>query len=412
VFFDPAKNSFGASIMQGHGAALSPIPFGGLPADVRTALGLSSVMNMNDGSNWDLMSFHLSGKTRDTTQWVPGESMKGPLATLTGQSEKLPENLKKDIKPELPTMAAISVTEGGFGGKSIDSDNTGSLGIFQWGMKKKEQDSTSSMAAFFRTLKQRATAPVAAGGPTKDQQLYIEAWKACKGKGLDIDGRGFITLNGKRANGKEVEDAMHGVMGSDDHLKTYQLVAGRDWIQEFKSTKVDPSNVGDFHLGSNFQYGKDSATLQSDEKHSISISAPATASTVGDYLSSDKALAMAITLGVNKPHHLPFALWRALAPGEKPRERTKELVQALVREFPATKKPITIDKDAADKAGPAAAAAFAALQSYLWPAKTAINEDSFIPEFQKQALALYPADEMKKFHREKRFATIEGAFHE
>lgn len=414
VFNDPKKNTFSDKIMQGSGPDLSPVPYASLPSDLRSGLGESSVINLDNGKSWDLMSFHIRGEKKDTARWVPGVDTRANQTQLGEQSENLPDPLREQITPELTTMAAVSTIEGSFGATSGSAkDDTGSLGIFQWGMKKVEKDNTSSLALFFKKLKQRATAAPAAGA-TDEQQLYLDAWKACKDKGLDVDASGFITLHGRRATGAEVETAMHGVMGSNNSLRTYQLVAGHDWIQDFKTNKVWPGPAGEGQLGHGFSYGRDSATFTPDAKYRVDLSAPDTASTVGDYFTSDKALSMAVMLGVNRPHWVSWAIWRALNPGLNPRTKTDELLKALISKIPdSSAKHVTIDLASATAAGDEALAAYKALQIFLWPESSAVtNEDAFIAEFQRQALALYKPDDMNSNHREHRFSTVEAAFHE
>ncbi|WP_431214059.1 hypothetical protein ACQ86N_04070 [Puia sp. P3] len=75
------------------------------------------------------------------------------------------------------------------------------------------------------------------------------------------------------------------------------------------------------------------------------------------------------------------------------------------------KSQITIDKAAATAAGPEAAAAYTALQSFLFPPTHHVDsEDTLIQEFQRQALVLYPTADINKYHREHRFSTVEGVF--
>lgn len=413
VFYDDRNKTFSEQLMQSSGADLSPIAFARLSADAQSGLGKGSVINMNNGKVWDLMSFHVHGETKDSTRWVPGSNTQASQTTLGEQSENLPDGLREKITPELTTMAAVSTIEGSFGATSGSSkDDTGSLGIFQWGMKKTEKDNTSSLALFFKKLKMRAaTAP--AKDANEEQQLYRDAWKACTDKGLDVDAAGYITLNGARATGAQVESTMHGVMGSNKDLRTYQLVAGHDWIEDFKTTKVWPGPAGMGQLGHGFSYGKDSTTF-TDGKYTIDVQAPGTASTVGDYFSSDKAVAMAVMLGVNRPHWVSYAVWRALDPSTNPRTETDRLIRALVAKMPGNSaKHVRIDLASATAAGAETLTAYQALQNFLWPGQSAVsNEDAFIAEFQRQALDLYKPADMNMNHREHRFSTVEGAFHE
>ncbi|WP_431214060.1 hypothetical protein ACQ86N_04075 [Puia sp. P3] len=156
---------------------------------------------------------------------------------------------------------------------------------------------------------------------------------------MDIDKDGFITLAGKRATGGEVETAMHGVLGSDTDLRTYQLVAAHDWIAEFKSHTVWPGATGMGRLGKGYKPGNETASFEADGEHKVVVSAPDNTSTVGDFLSSERAVANAIMLGVNRPAWVQYSLWRALDSGTDPKARTAELVKAVVDSMPKPAEP-------------------------------------------------------------------------
>ena len=56
---------------------------------------------------------------------------------------------------------------------------------------------------------------------------------------------------------------------------------------------------------------------------------------------------------------------------------------------------------------------YAALQSVIWPAAPTLDaaaEEKLANEFKRQALRLYKASDARKFHRERRFATVEAIF--
>jgi hypothetical protein len=430
VVFDATNGSFSDKLLDvSDKGVVSPAEFDKLPADIRSDVGEGSIISLSNGHAWTLMSFHKHGETADKARWVPAKSTKAQQKVMTDQGDKLPDNLKTDIGPELTTLGVVSTVEGGFdstSGGAASGDIMASLGIFQWGMLRNKKDASSSLAMFFRDLKNRATEAekTTTKDRTDEQRLYIDAWAACTGKHLDIDKDGFITLNGNRATGGEVETAMHGVLGSDTDLRTYQLVAAHDWITEFKSHTVWPGATGRGRLGKGYSPGNEQATFAPDPEHKVVVAAPDNTSTVGDFLSSEKAVANAIMLGVNRPAWVQYSLWRALDPGTDPKEKTKDLLKTLVDSMPkpaATRKrhthhkpkKITIDKAAATAAGPAALAAYAALQAFLFPPTGHVDsEDTLVQEFQRQALVLYPTADINKYHRERRFSTVEGAFNQ
>ncbi|MBS1603763.1 MAG: DUF4157 domain-containing protein [Bacteroidetes bacterium] len=433
VVFDPANQRFSDKLLSvSQKGSISPAEFDKLPADTRSGVGEGSIISLSNGQAWTLMSFHKHGETSDTARWVPARSTKAQQKVMTDQGENLPDNLKTDIEPELTTLGVVSTIEGGFGstsGGAASGDIMASLGIFQWGMLRNKKDASSSLAMFFRNLKDRASEAqkTRAKDRTDEQKLYIDAWAACAGKHLDIDKDGFITLNGNRATGGEVETAMHGVLGSDTDLRTYQLVAAHDWITEFKSHTVWPGATGKGRLGKGYSPGNEQASFEPDDEHKVVVTAPDNTSTVGDFLSSEKAVANAIMLGVNRPAWVQYSLWRALDAATDPKEKTKDLLKTLMDSMPKPavtphhgkkghahpkhKKKITIDKAAATAAGPEALAAYTALQAFIFPPTHHVDsEDTLVQEFQRQALVLYPTADINKYHRERRFSTVEGAF--
>ena len=198
-----------------------------------------------------------------------------------------------------------------------------SLGIFQWGMNKTgAQGSGSSLGMFFGDLKRRAQAAKAAAGakpPTPEQKLYIDAWAQCTAAKLDVNAAGQVTLDGAVATGADVEEEMAGASGpmATDALKTYQLVAAMDWIDAFRATLVrpGPSAAGRDRPRATASAAtaptSRSSTTSGGITYSFPLMAPTPAATVGDLLRSGKNTALAVTLGVNRPHYVEAALWLA-----------------------------------------------------------------------------------------------------
>src|SRR5207237_8188319 len=99
-------------------------------------------------------------------------------------------------------------TEGSVRRTSGKCDDTASLGIFQWGMKKNQSADAGSLGVFFSTLKSRATSAKAkkAADRTDEDDLYINAWKQCTDAGLEVKGaKGKqLMINGRVAIGNDV----------------------------------------------------------------------------------------------------------------------------------------------------------------------------------------------------------------
>jgi hypothetical protein len=422
VLWDIGSDIFSDKIMQSAGSNLSPIALESFPAGIQPQLTEGSVISLNDGHMWFVMSFHNASEKKDTPRWVAGKMTKKEQQTqqdkIDKQHEKLPDNLKQQIAPERKIIGAVSSIEGNFESTSGSGDSSASLGIFQWAMTSDQKEAGSSLALFFRTLRRRAAdaLKIKASARTAEQKLYIDAWTACTDQKLDVDGTGFVTLNGKQATGAEIETAMHSVFGSSPSLRNYQLVAASDWIHQFDELTVKPGPLGPRLVGNG--YSEVSANMVSfapDKQHTILVSAPDATTTVSDYLSSEKARAMVTMFGVNRPAWVAPALWRALDPTLDPKKRTEELLAILTRTpagTPSTKKKITINQASAEAAGDEAASAYKELQALLWPMKNVSDENALIAEFQRQALLLYPSWEITKGHREQRFSSVEQAFHE
>jgi hypothetical protein len=242
---------------------------------------------------------------------------------LAAEAEKLPPSLRARVEPRLRIIATVSVTEGSFAGVATNpADRAASLGIFQWAMARhKSVDEGASLWRFFRDLRHRAIhCPAHPRGKraTPECALFRAAWKQCRRAGLDVrHGQLWMKFRDERhhkivraATGGEVESAMRGEMASGA-LRTYQLVAAADWIDRIAA---QPVNV---------------------------LPVP---STVGGILRSDRALAVAVLVAVNRPAYLVPALERAVAAvataGAAPLAQGEEaLVQELRRQVLERYKP-------------------------------------------------------------------------
>ncbi|WP_431214061.1 DUF4157 domain-containing protein [Puia sp. P3] len=181
VVFDAVEGNFSDQLLSVSAkGAISPAEFDKLPADVKSDIGEGSFITLSNGQAWMLMSFHKHGETADKARWVPAKSTKAQQKVMTDQGGKLPDNLKGDIEPQLTTLGVVSTVEGGFGstsGGAASKDIMASLGIFQWGMLRNKKDASSSLAMFFKNLKNRATEAqkTKSADRTEEQHLYVDA---------------------------------------------------------------------------------------------------------------------------------------------------------------------------------------------------------------------------------------------
>jgi hypothetical protein len=428
VLVDVAKGTFGDQLLTRSGK-WEPLAYAKLTPALQTALKTvaEAHLDLGDTGFWALMAFHLKGETADTTRWVPAkDGVARDEARTEKDAEKLPDDLRTKFGDYLQTVTAVLSHEGNYGSQSPGTDPMASLGIFQWGVNKTgSQGSGSSLGTFFSTLKRRATEARKAAGtnpPTPEQKLYIDAWKQCTDAKLDVDASGRITLNGAVATGADVEDTMAGAAGpmATDALKTYQLVAAMDWIDAFRATVVRPGPSAAGKIGHGYSERGNGSDVTLTTKHggitySFPLTAPTPTANVGDLLRSGKNTALAVTLGVNRPHYVEAALWLAVNTSADPSADAGALLEKLVAaaeaQAPTPKKRKSRTVNAADVA--AASADYAALQRVIWPAAPTLDaaaEEKLANEFKRRALLLYKASDARKFHRERRFATVEAIF--
>jgi hypothetical protein len=436
VLVDVGKGTFGDQVLT-RGSKWGPIQYGKLSTALQTALKTVPEAHLDLGETgfWALMDFHLRDEAKDTTRWVAAKEGFAKQEQKTEKdAEKLPDDLRTKFADYLETVTSVLSHEGSYGSRSPGHDVMASLGIFQWGVNKSgAQGSGSSLGMFFSDLKRRAAAvkPAAGAKATKEQQLYIDAWEQCTKAGLDVDNAGRITLGGNVATGQEIEDKMAGDSGpmATDALKTYQLVAAMDWIDAFRGKVVRPGPSAASKIGHEYSERGDGSdvTLQTVSGgiiYTFPLKAPTPTATVGDLLRSGKNTALAVTLGVNRPHYVEAALWLAVSTRADPKADTAALLARLVAAVEAAeppppvpppkkpkKKPKNQTIDAADVA--TAKADYEALQRLVWPAAPALTpaaEEKLANEFKRRALLLYKPSDARKYDRERRFATVEAIF--
>jgi hypothetical protein len=270
-----------------------------------------------------------------------------------------------------------------------------SLGVFQWGATKATTAKTnSSLGEFYVDLQARADASAkkAEKDRTETDRFYMDTWKQATDAGLSISG-GKLRIGGKDATGGEVETALATPMGTGK-LRAYQLKAAKDWLDDLRAKTARPMTYGATFLHPGFN--QSGPTIKSGGR-TIKLSAPSTATTVGQVCTSKKAMALMANLLVNRPAWVNTVVWRALAPKDA-ETKAAELVDKLVAAQDAADEATA--KAAADAAAAEAAAAppgkkrkkakakakakpeitaanaadpaaYKALQELVWPAKTA-----------------------------------------
>ena len=386
-----------------------PLEAAAMPASIAAKMKAEVRLELSNGSVWVLMTF-----PDGSLQWVAPNHSKAEYAKaeqeITDEAANLPDTMKDDFADVLRMVSVVRVIEGSFGSTSGKSDNTASLGVFQWGMRKNQSADAGSLGVFFKTLKERATGAMAtkADKRTDEDNLYINAWKQCTDAGLEVVTKGSkiqLTLNGKLATGKDVESTMKGAMAKDD-LRTYQLVAALDWINEMKAMVVMPGAYGKRYVGNAYRSsGAKQVTLKS-ARRSLVLTMPSAHLTVGDACGSEKALAVIADLLPNRPAYVQTAVWRAESPADAETQITA-LLAAIEAAQPAPAPPPAPPgkkkkKKAAAPAVPSITEStvvdkksFQAIQGLLWPS-TAADDDTLISTFEASAVELYKSEKAQK----------------
>jgi hypothetical protein len=235
-----------------------------------------------------------------------------------------------------------------------------------------------------------------------------------------------LRINGHAVNGLALQNRMRTEMGRGK-LRTYQLVASREWIERFRETIVRPGPsynrsrqlIGNQYRersrGETVRLRRSKITVELSARSPIAVVDGSPPRTVGDALTTDVGLAKAVMFGVNRPNWVTTALWLALAPAN-PRTVATDQMQILVREIRSgirrgtlTKKAVYNDEDF-PLLGATGIVAYLNLHAVVWPEFAAVNQAKLIGEFEANALHLHRAAEAKKFRRERRFATVTAVF--
>jgi hypothetical protein len=322
---------------------------------------------LDDGSWWASVRFG-DGVAPPVTHWVTPahtrEELSRRLESITQEAARLPPSLSGRVQSLLPVIALVSATEGDFADRATHpADSMASIGIFQWAA---ERDTTraagSSLSRFFVTLKKRALA--------REDALFVAAWKQCTKLGFEVRGGNF-RLRKKPATPAQVVERL-GTALAEGALRTYQLIAAADWIDEVRQAVVRPSHRGGVLLGHGYAEAEAGRMVRFTVDERPFRLRAREVTTVGDLLRAPAALATAVSLGVNRPHYVEAALWQALAPTDAPAR-----VDALL-----------------------ASPSEEALRTLLWPRPAQLDEDALLRAFRDRALELYrPNDRERRARR-------------
>jgi hypothetical protein len=350
---------------------------------------------LDDGAHFVALTFATDGAP--TARWIAPAHGRDEIAArereLAEEAARLPPSLQPRVREALPVLALISTLEGSFGDPATRRDDTAaSLGIFQWAAPRNDTHAGgSTLSRFFVALSRRA-----ADGR---EPLFVAAWQEAQAAGLSLRGGELQLDRGrKRARGGDVERRLAAAMGTGA-LRSYQLVAAVDWIDEVRGDVVRPGLRGLPLVGHAYAEaeGGRMVTLRLGD-HTLELRARAPA-TVGDYLHGE-ALATAVSLGVNRPHFVETALWRArMGAADRSAEVERLLAAALAPLAAAAPSRERFGAGDVERAGAAVKEAARALAELVWPRPARVEPRAFVEE----ALALYRPGERER--RARRLAT-------
>jgi hypothetical protein len=292
------------------------------------------------------------------------EELDRRMRELNLEADKLPPQIASRVRPMLALIGLVSATEGDFADPATHPDDrAASLGIFQWAAERDTLHAAgSSLSRFFVALKRRATA--------NEDPLYVRAWKQCTRRGFDIRA-GELRLAKKRATPAQVVSRLRETFG-EGALRTYQLVAAFDWIDEIRSTVIRPGFRGGSLLGHGYAEAEAGKMVRFDIGGRAVRMRAAAVTTVGEVLRAPAALATAVSLGVNRPHYVESALWQTLAPADA-QERVAQALEGG-----------RLDE----------------VRTVIWPAANGVDERTLLSGFRARAIELYrPADRERRARR-------------
>ena len=403
----------GAQVLRTVRGGFEPVDPARLSQALAAELDERTRIDLHDGSMWVWMSFSLADEAADTRRWVPPGHPRSDVEThmrdIDAEIQNLPVGvLRVRVEAIKNIIAAVATHEGSFGARSAATDTHASLGIFQWAMEKNQTAESGSLGEFFRALSNRAAAAAAPPGP--EDQLFIGAWGECTAAGLTLVGN-QIQLNGVAANGQTVEARMQPHMARR-RLRTYQLVAALDWINAFRDTVIRPGpSVGRRIFGGNYTQTDRAGLRATLQRAGSTFELDAVQhATVGQLLPSTKALASAVTLGVNRPHFVEAAAWKTISGNWGPTATGDHLDQLIaVLRSGGARLPGRVTQTTIDAGPQQATLWWTLLRRALWPTvlPRADMEWQTVADFRRHALRFYNPRDARRFHRERRFSTLE-----
>jgi hypothetical protein len=353
----------GAAILErAAGGTWEPLP----PTAEREGL----LLDIYDGRQLSAISYADADRP-EQVRWIPPahrrEELDRRMRELGAEAKMLPPAIAGRAQPVLALIGLVSATEGGFSDPATHPDDrAASLGIFQWAAERDTLHAEgSSLSRFFVRLKRRAMAG--------EDPLYVRAWQQCTRRGFDVRA-GELRLAKKRATPAQVVARLRETFG-EGALRTYQLVAALDWIDEIRSTVIRPGHRGGSLLGHGYAEAESGRMVRFDVSGRALRIRAARVTTVGDVLRAPIALATVVSLGVNRPHYVESAMWQALVPTDA----TARVAQALEGG--------RIDE----------------VRGLLWPGASALDERALLARFRARAIELYRPEDRER--RARRLAT-------
>ena len=395
--------------------SFEPIAPARLDAALVAILDERARIDLLDGPMWIWMSFSLADEAVDTVRWVPPGHTRDEIdfhtAAINAEIANLPAGTPSQASATANRniMVGVAAHEGSFGAASGAGDTHASLGLFQWAMEKGQTAESGSLGRFFRDLEARANAARAA--PGAEGQLFVDAFAECTAAGLSLAGN-QIQIDAAAATGEDVEARMRPHMAAG-RLRTYQLVAANDWIEQFRTTAIRPGpSVGRRIVGNGYTQTDGAGLRATLTFRGSTFECDAKLfRTVGELMGTTKALANAITLGVNRPHFVEAAAWKVMSPATAITDITdslRDLADELTNHG-ANPLPMRVTRAMVQASTPMAHIWYQAIEQLLWPLGVPGVDDEWrtVAAFRRHALKFYNADDARRFHREQRFSTLE-----
>ena len=196
-----------------------------------------------------------------------------------------------------------------------------------------------------------------------------------------------------------------------------------DWIDKFRETMVRPGPSGAGRIGHEYSERGERLRRDAEDRRPAApptpspLDAPDPTANVGDMLASGKSTALAVTLGVNRPHYVEAALWLAMGSGADPKTEAGALLDKLIAASTAAEPEPAAAQGAHRRAEAATSAALADVRLRGAQRRSGRSRRDgrrggaeARRRVQEPGATLYQASDARRFHRERRFATAEAIF--